>query len=433
MSVSRIPKMSHHKASGQAVVRLGGFDVYLGPWGTKVTKNEYDRVVSEWLAGGRRKPVTGDDGVTVAEVVAGFWDHVESYYRDPNGEPTNEQRNFRDALGFLRRLYGHRPVVQFGPLALKAVRQAMIDSGLCRTNINKHISRIKHVFKWAVENEIVPPSVFHGLQAVAGLRAGRSSARETEPVKPVPEEIVLATLPFLSRHLQAMVQLQLLTGMRPGELCLMRGCDLDTTGKLWLYRPRRHKTAHHGHERVIYIGPQGQKVLQPFLRTELQAFIFSPEDAMNEHREALHSTRKTPMSCGNVPGSNRKRKPRKSPTDRYTTNSYTRAIARACEQAFGMPAEYKNKGGERPRPGDSPEMLAAKAKARKDRADQRSAWHAAHTWHPNQLRHTAATNLRKNYGLEAAQVILGHRTLTVTQVYAEKNVNAAMKIMAEVG
>jgi site-specific recombinase XerC len=54
-------------------------------------------------------------------------------------------------------------------------------------------------------------------------------------------------------------------------------------------------------------------------------------------------------------------------------------------------------------------------------------------WHPHQLRHNAGTKLRKEYGLEAAQVILGHRTLTVTQVYAERNVEAAQRIMLQVG
>ena len=60
-------------------------------------------------------------------------------------------------------------------------------------------------------------------------------------------------------------------------------------------------------------------------------------------------------------------------------------------------------------------------------------WIADHRWHPHQLRHSAATRLRREYGLEAAQVILGHKTLTVTQVYAEKNVEAAARIMSEVG
>jgi site-specific recombinase XerD len=61
------------------------------------------------------------------------------------------------------------------------------------------------------------------------------------------------------------------------------------------------------------------------------------------------------------------------------------------------------------------------------------AWRKAHSWHPHQLRHSAATNLRRDFGLEPAQVILGHKTLSVTQVYAEKNVEAAMRVMAEVG
>ena len=56
-----------------------------------------------------------------------------------------------------------------------------------------------------------------------------------------------------------------------------------------------------------------------------------------------------------------------------------------------------------------------------------------HRWHPHQLRHTAATELRKEFGLEAAQVILGHRTLTVTQLYAERNTKAAAAVMGRVG
>jgi len=49
------------------------------------------------------------------------------------------------------------------------------------------------------------------------------------------------------------------------------------------------------------------------------------------------------------------------------------------------------------------------------------------------LRHTAAIRLRATYGLELAQAILGHKTLVATQIYAEKNVQTAMRLMAEVG
>lgn len=57
----------------------------------------------------------------------------------------------------------------------------------------------------------------------------------------------------------------------------------------------------------------------------------------------------------------------------------------------------------------------------------------ASQWHPHQLRHTTATKLRAEFGLEPAQVILGHKTLVATQIYAEKNVKTAIQIMAQVG
>jgi len=102
----RIPKMSHHKASDQAIVRLGGRDFYLGPWHSKTARNEYDRLIAEWLAGGRRAPKASTDGLTITEMLAAFWDHAEVYYRHPDGTPSSEIHCLRDALKMLRRLYG---------------------------------------------------------------------------------------------------------------------------------------------------------------------------------------------------------------------------------------------------------------------------------------------------------------------------------------
>jgi integrase len=73
-----------------------------------------------------------------------------------------------------------------------------------------------------------------------------------------------------------MVQLQALTGMRPDEVCSMRKGDIDTTGKLWTYKPARHKTAHHGIDRTIYLGPKAQAVVAPFLGPNLSEYLFSP-------------------------------------------------------------------------------------------------------------------------------------------------------------
>lgn len=60
-------------------------------------------------------------------------------------------------------------------------------------------------------------------------------------------------------------------------------------------------------------------------------------------------------------------------------------------------------------------------------------WREKHCWAPNQLRHSAATEIRKRFGIEAAQVTLGHAAADVTQVYAERDLEKAASVMALVG
>lgn len=279
----------------------------------------------------------------------------------------------------------------------------------------------------------MPPSVHHGLVAVSGLRKGRSEAIESDPVRPVHEANVDAVLPHLSDQVKTMVKLQLLTGMRPGEICEMRGCDIDVSGKVWTYRPASHKNAHHGHDRTVYLGPQAQRLVEPFLKPNLQEHFFSPKDAEAVRRAELYEHRQTPLKYGNRPGTNRKRRPAVAIGTKYTVTSYRRAVLRGCEAAFEMPKELLEPRSKKAKRAEAELPVEEQMKRRKNRAAARSAWRAAHSWHPHQLRHTSATRLRKEYGLEAAQVILGHKTLAVTEIYAEKNVEAARRIMAEVG
>jgi len=230
----RIPSYCHHKASGQAVVRIAGCDVYLGPYNSEESKAEYDRRVAEWVTK-RRSPLIIADGktpedLTVNELLDGYLEFAATYYVK-DGEETREVVNIEHAVKPLVELYGVTPIKEFSPSRLKTVRQAMIDKKLCRGVINSRINRIRRVVKWGVENEMVPPSVLHGLQAVSGLKRGRSEARETERVKPVPDAHVEAVIAAVPPTLGAMIKVQWLTGMRPGELVIMRGCDLDTKGE----------------------------------------------------------------------------------------------------------------------------------------------------------------------------------------------------------
>jgi integrase len=272
------PKYRKHKASGQAIVTINGQDDYLGPWRSKASRREYDRLIAEWLARGRVTPQVGpDSSLSVMELLQAYLRWAKRYYVGGSREVEQIVITIRP----LKELYGRTMAADFGPLALKAVRQRMIDLGLCRTEINKRTGRVKRVFKWGVENELLPPSVFHGLQAVRGLSRGRSEARESEPVKPVPEAFVDAVKGYVAPQVWAMIELQRLSGMRPGEVTRMRMADLDIGGPVWVYTPAKHKTEHHGHRRQIYLGPRAQAVVRPWLRTDLDGYLFQPKEAMD--------------------------------------------------------------------------------------------------------------------------------------------------------
>ena len=64
---------------------------------------------------------------------------------------------------------------------------------------------------------------------------------------------------------------------------------------------------------------------------------------------------------------------------------------------------------------------------------QVEAWRKENRWHPNQLRHTYATEVRERFGLEAAQVTLGHSKADVTQVYAERDGQLANRVAEQIG
>ncbi len=390
----RIPSYRLHSPSGQAVVTIHGRDHYLGPYGSPESRAEYDRRVAEWLASGRLRVASADPrpgtSLSVVELILAYMAHAETYYRRPDGSLSPEVDDIKAAMRPLKRLYGATLAAEFGPLALRAYRDGVIRAGLARPTVNAYVSRIRRLFKWAVANELVPPSVHHALSAVDGLRRGRSIAPEPAPIRPVAEDVVEATLPFLAPPVVAMVRLQLLTGMRPGEVTAMRTRDLDRTGAVWSYRPEHHKTAHHGIARTIFLGPKAQEILRPALKVDPDAFLFSPAEAMEWRSEERRRARKSPMTPSQA-ARRPKASPDRAPGERYTTSSYGRAIAYAATKA------------------------------------------GVEQWGPNRLRHTAATRLRREYGLDAAKAILGHRLVETTQVYAEIDAAKAAEIMALVG
>ena len=61
-------------------------------------------------------------------------------------------------------------------------------------------------------------------------------------------------------------------------------------------------------------------------------------------------------------------------------------------------------------------------------------WRDEHRWHPRQLRHTAGTLIRREFGLDAAQLALGHSSAKVTDaVYAERDMARVIEVMRRIG
>lgn len=407
------PSYRLHKPTGQAVVTIDGRDFYLGRFGSGESRAEYDRMLAEWLANGRRLPHVGPD-LTINELLLAYLAFADAYYIK-HGLPTSEPASIRVTIRPLRRLYGTALASKFGPLHLKAVRQQMIDSGLCRNEVNKRTGRIVRVFKWAVGEALVPPDVHHGLKAVDGLRKGRADVRESHPVKPVADSSVDAIRPHVARQVWAMVELQRLTGMRPGEVCTMRTPDIDKTESVWVYTPRQHKTEHHGKLRQVQLGPRAQADLRPWLRED-DAFLFSPRQAMDAKSIERRRARKSPMTPSQRTRE-RKAKPKRGPRERYDTRSYAHAVARGCDHAF-------------------PHAMLSKVPMKnltKEQGTELKEWRKAHRWHPNQLRHNAATRLRKEFGLDTARAVLGHSSAAVTEIYAEIDGAKAAEAMGRVG
>jgi integrase len=191
-----------------------------------------------------------------------------------------------------------------------------------------------------------------------------------------------------------MISLQALTGARPGEVCRITTGQLDRTCDPWVYRPTEHKTKGHGKDRAIPLGPQAQALLGPWLKADPDAPLFSPResrahfDANRPHGANSTEKRREQWRCYWRKGHKRSSTPHEK--ERYSVRSYYNSVQKACKRA-GVP----------------PFGL-------------------------NRIRHSFATKVRRAFGLEASQVMLGHSHADVTQIYGERDLTKAVEIAKKI-
>jgi integrase len=310
--------------------------------------------------------------LTIAELIEKFWDHATVYYRGPNG-PTGEHLVIQAALNPLLELFPDKLAVEFRPTDLCEVRDDMIRRGWSRNYVNRSVGRIKRLFNWATEKELVPAGVSGAIAQVKGLQKYRSNAKETQEVEAVRDDIFFATVAELKPEVADMLRVARLCACRPSELVYMNVAEIDRKDpECWFYRPKRHKNAHRGHGRSIPINREAQSILTPYLSNAAGGKLFH-----FKHRDGLRQS-----------------------------------IQRACDRAFPHPTISAIKPKER-----TPAQVA-----------ELKEWRKAHRWTTNQIRHSVMQEVKDIDSHDGAQAMGGHRHSSTTDVYAKATERRAKQV-----
>lgn len=374
------PRYSLHRGTGQACVSVGGQRTYFGEYGSPESYRRY----REWLAGWERgetappPPRSGahggavrDDG-TMTQLAAAFIEHARTHYRRPDGQLTSEYRGHVRHLGDLLALHGGVAPADYRACHLDELRSLWVSRGWARVSVNKAVSQVRLAFRWAHVRGLVPAEVVASLGALPWLEAGRTAARETDPVPAVPEAVLRATAPFLRPAPAALAWLQWHAGMRPGEACALKAAEVRRDGTAlwgrhlvrlpdpaaWVLQPGQYKTRHRGKFLAYVLGPRARELLAPWLA-----------DAAGPGAYLFASGRR---EC-------------------YREDSYRLAVYRACDRA-GVPR-----------------------------------------WAPNQLRHAYISRVEREYDVLDACKAAGHSSPDTTLGYVHADLTRAAEIAARMG
>lgn len=275
----RTPKFPNYPtvphASKQARIRWRGKDYYLGLHGSEASYAEYARLTALFATNPGAIPVK-PQSVTIAQMIAAWHDDAVKWVK-----PKELRECVRAAL-VLERLYGPTPASEFDVACLSVVRDAMISGSWmaeaeraelertkgtatwCKNHVQHQLNRVKRIFRFAEQRRLVPRGTWEHLRTLRPLRRGE--VRETAKRRPVEESVVLATLPHLSLMVSSMVQVQLLTGMRPSELCGMRVDRFEPGPEgSQLYRLDEFKTRQSDEWQFVVLGPEAQRIIAPWL------------------------------------------------------------------------------------------------------------------------------------------------------------------------
>lgn len=403
-TASKTPTLRYHKQTKRYYIFGGGKRVYLG--GHKGTAAKRRLEIIACMIEGTPPTVafaSASGGTTLARALTEFRKWAPTHYTD-----NRAIARFDAVIAAAIAAHGETPADQFDGQGVEDVRTVLTSRKpeLSRGYINCLIRALKTAFAWMKRRKIVCANTLAEVRQVKALMAG-DGGRETTPIPPVEDWVVEATRRECSCTIRAMIDLQRLTGMRPGELCRMRRCDVSTSmaevlpipGQrrtikaveaegvpIWRYVPSKHKNLHRGKMRIVPIGPDAQKVLLPFLERAPEDYIFRPSDDLSPARHKA-------LCAGPC----------------YNVRAYHNAIVRAVGRANRLRKEAAEKG-----------LVPLFVRVP--------------SWSPNQLRHAALEDTADRIDAEHAAAIGGHSaSMRALDSYVQATIRKAASAAAKVG
>lgn len=273
--------MCCHRQTGQARVIYKGKHYYLGLFGTDSAAEAYKNFVSKIINGGEFK--VSATSYTVAVAMVQYLTHCKSYY----GE--KEAGNVQTALRLMATKFGTIELANLGPAVVADFIESMANSGeYTRYRCNKVLAIWKRFYRWLAVKELIKPEKLAVMNAIPGIKIGRSKAKETTPIKAPAMEDFEKLVAVAPPHIADLMNLQLLLACRPGELVSMKPGLVDRSKPVWVYTPAKHKNQHRGHQRKILIGPRAQAILAKYLFRSEDEWCWPSEKMPGNHYQ-VHS------------------------------------------------------------------------------------------------------------------------------------------------
>jgi len=335
-------------------------------------------------------------GASVADICALWAEHCRQSYHGPDGKPTSTAINAVLDVRLFRDLFGNAAVSEMTHGDMLSFRDALVRSGVGRSTVNMRLWRVKYMLSWALDEALITATAKAELTQVKPVKRGRTAAHESAPIRPVDDATIEKTVARMIPNTADMVRVHRLTGMRPCELCALKWSRIDTSRTPWVYSvpPEANKNdwrGEYGRPRVVCIGPRARAILE---RHKGDGDVpFSPMRAMAEYLEGRRAARVTPFYGKSSPDFHVAR----VLGSQWTTDAYSKTIRAACLRAGVTP------------------------------------------WGANRLRHAFGTDVRRQFGLEAARAVLGHTGgKNITDVYtfdaiADEMIRAASPAVEALG